>query len=175
MSFGTICWDENFVFKQTSYWSKTGYFFSVKNHNKFSSQNKVPKYRTKRTWTSLKRIKIIDLDILFTILVSVISFIFKGCFCLIQLKIRYRVSNYFEFISKTTCNFLCIGNIVPILVERLSNLRGLIVIDCLFLLLSSYQKPRIPLSGPPLTTAMIYTFCPIRDIKKRNHLHSLLG
>ena len=40
--------------KKTSYWSKTGFFFSVKNQNKFSSQNivissqnSVPKYRTK--------------------------------------------------------------------------------------------------------------------------------
>ena len=40
--------------KQTSYWSKTGFFFSVKNHNKFSSQNivilsrnNVPKYCNK--------------------------------------------------------------------------------------------------------------------------------
>ena len=40
--------------KQTSYWSKSGFFFSVKNDNKFSSQNivvssqnNVPKYRIK--------------------------------------------------------------------------------------------------------------------------------
>ena len=57
---------------------------------------------------------------------------------------------------------IIIVNIVSILVDiyraavRFSNLRGLIVIDCLFLLLSSYLKPRIPLSAPPLTTAMIY-------------------
>ena len=38
--------------KQTSYWSKT-VFFSLKNRNKFLSQNNVPKYRPKRTWTSL--------------------------------------------------------------------------------------------------------------------------
>ena len=42
MSFGTIIsdvilgWKFN---KQTSYWSKTGFFLSVKNHDKFSSQN----------------------------------------------------------------------------------------------------------------------------------------
>ena len=29
--------------KQTSYWSKTGFYFSVKNHDKFSSQNIVLK------------------------------------------------------------------------------------------------------------------------------------
>ena len=32
--------------KQTSYWCKT-VFFSLKNHNKFSSQNNVPKYSKK--------------------------------------------------------------------------------------------------------------------------------
>ena len=29
------------------------FFLSVKNHNKFRSQNNIPKYCTKRTWTSL--------------------------------------------------------------------------------------------------------------------------
>jgi len=53
MSFGTIFWDVILgwyydilgwkLCKQTSYWSKTGFSFSVKNHNKFSSQNIVLK------------------------------------------------------------------------------------------------------------------------------------
>ena len=64
ISFGMIFWDVILgwyynilgwkLSKQTSYWSKTGFFFSVKNHNKFSSQNivissqnNVPKYHTK--------------------------------------------------------------------------------------------------------------------------------
>ena len=64
MSFGTIFsdvilgWYYNIfgwkLSKQTSYWSKTGFFFSVKNHNNFSSQNivissqnNVPKFRIK--------------------------------------------------------------------------------------------------------------------------------
>ena len=52
MSFGTIFWYVILgwyynilgwkLSKQTSYWSKTGFFFSVKNHN-FSSQNIIPK------------------------------------------------------------------------------------------------------------------------------------
>ena len=51
MSFGTKFWDVILgwyynilgwkLSKQTSYWSKTGFFFSVKNHNKISSQNLV--------------------------------------------------------------------------------------------------------------------------------------
>ena len=50
----TIFFDQWKLSKQTSYWSKTGFSFSVKNHNKFSSQNlvissqnNVPKYRTR--------------------------------------------------------------------------------------------------------------------------------
>ena len=57
MSFGNIFWDVILgwkLCKQTSYSRpKLFFFFSFKNHNKFSSQNNVPKYRTKRTWTSL--------------------------------------------------------------------------------------------------------------------------
>ena len=57
MSFDTIFWDVILgwyynilgwkLSKQTSYWSKTGFCFSVKNHNIFLSQNNVPKYCTK--------------------------------------------------------------------------------------------------------------------------------
>ena len=54
---------------QTSYWSKTGFSFSVNNHNKFSFQNmviisyqnNVPKYRTKgheQVWSDQKTKKI---------------------------------------------------------------------------------------------------------------------
>ena len=63
MSFGTIFWDVILgwyynilgwkLSKQTSCWSKTVFFVSVENHNKFSSQNivissqnNVPKYRS---------------------------------------------------------------------------------------------------------------------------------
>ena len=35
----TIFFDQWKLSKQTSYWFKTGFSFSVKNHNKFSSQN----------------------------------------------------------------------------------------------------------------------------------------
>jgi hypothetical protein len=54
MDENTIFFDQCKLSKQTSYWSKTGFSFSVKNHNKFSSknmvissQNNVPKYHTK--------------------------------------------------------------------------------------------------------------------------------
>jgi hypothetical protein len=54
MEENTIFFDQCKLSKQTSYWSKTGFSFSVKNHNKFSSknmvissQNNVPKYHTK--------------------------------------------------------------------------------------------------------------------------------
>ena len=57
MFFGTIFWDVILgwyynmlgwkLSKQTSYWSITGFFFSVKNHNRFSSQNIVPKNMNK--------------------------------------------------------------------------------------------------------------------------------
>ena len=58
----TIFFDQWKLSKQTSYWSKTGFSFSVKNHNKFSSQNlvissqnNVPKYRTRGHEQAYKR------------------------------------------------------------------------------------------------------------------------